>query len=80
MLSAMDCWQLLLLVGKRHHTPALLAFKELAEYEQDSDHPIGWQNLNPMTHPNAKLASKGQWHKFELHDTSATSKASKAKW
>ena len=38
------------------------------------DHTLGYQNWNLLSHPNATLAtSKGQWRKFELHDTSATS-------
>ena len=46
-----------------------------------NDLTIEWQNLNPLSHPSATLApqSKGQWWKFELCDTSATSKASKTK-
>ena len=26
--------------------------------EQGNDHTIGWQNLNPLSHPNATLATQ----------------------
>ena len=48
--------------------------KGLWDWSEMNDLTIEWENWNPLSHPKA---SKGQWWKFELPDTIATSKA---KW
>ena len=62
--------------------PRIIHFPFVVQYEittEGNDLTIGWQKLNLLSYPNSTLAPQSRW-KFELCDTSTTSKASKAKW
>ena len=59
-------------------------FANISQQSRVKDLTIGWQNLNPLSHPNATLAPRARQARASGEnlncDTSATSKAYKGQW